>query len=787
LQELRDAAPSRAQFLRVLQDLPPTLAETYDRSLRNRLKDKALLELGTRVFTWVAFAVRPLTLEQVAEAVTIEAEDKHYEHDRSLLDNGRSLLTLCGSLIVHDTVTDIVSLPHSSVKDYLCALSNDERQLRISTEDAELYLCTTMLTYLCFTNFETAMTGQSKATTPLHSDQIDALTGGSNTRRTLAVSTVTALKRGTCIRPDTAVKLVARPARPAHDPPQNFKLLPYAMVAWPHFCRCLDLPVDTHPKISFESRPELKPVWGKLVHVIFDTEYSPWCQPENGTKDYKENRILTWAALNGAVPLMMALNFEAGPDKDLQQAIDTCSASSNPLMLAWRFGHSNVVKYLSNPNIVRLPITWRKHLLAELYRIARSWDDSLLTTVGSVATLDLKLRRSERFHDILELRDLYRLSALSNSHYDPTHDDVQVVLDAMIDVKNTDRVVPFLILLAVAECENFFPERTRISRASWYNVFLSVHDCSPRASELIRAYLRYNRPLIKIEVHNLIETILDDTTSSLEAAAFTRMLIAWRPSQDAVIQWLGNTESNVSTWWKLKAESSHEDYVNQMARDSFWQDIAAKDPIYDSDLSEAALGFVVCATKSACLPPSIRTVVGVTEIISTAAHFVSVVNSRDPGWQLESSKAGSKMSSRPIRSTKARGILLSNEMYSSIWQRAQAGETFSASCRKPSGQREADKDITTSLARWMCIATILEVLILLLPDSTADGARIERSGGFQWLPRSVDLTKYQIMWPDTYACRDMEDAMMAEYRFHRRRARSVESVYLADRSFPTSQ
>lgn len=460
MEDLREAAPSRAEFLRILQNLPPTLTETYDRALRNKLKDKASLDLATRTFIWVALATR---LAAVAEAVTIEAEDTHFEFDRVLLDDGRSLLALCGNLILYDAATDTISLAHSTVRDYLLSESTDKQFLRITARDAELHLCTMCLTHLCFTDFETAVSTQPNAMSPLHSRQSDALTGCPSTRRTLAVSAILSTKRGTRARAGTLVDLsVGRPKR-VDEPFREFKLLPYAIIAWPHFCRSLDLEVEKHPKESLKSLPKLRDLWRKLIHVALATGFSPWCQPDVLANRSKENRMLCWAAQNGIVIILAVLKHEAHPDEDLQHAVDTCSADANPLILAWRGRHTSVVQYLTDPEIVQLPTVWRTHICTKIYSIALSTNGSrsiAMPVDGALlgpamkdefATFVSQLAQSEQVLAIKELRELLLLPEYSQRDSPTIGEYISIVLESLAHFNSSADDMARLVVARMVE------------------------------------------------------------------------------------------------------------------------------------------------------------------------------------------------------------------------------------------------------------------------------------------------------------------------------------------------
>jgi len=117
-------------LLNTLRSLPKTLDGTYARILCGI--DEAYLVDARKILTWLAYSVRPLRLEEIAEVVAIDLDSSHkFDPKRRLLDS-RDLLFICSSLvtIVSSTVKDGQSssqvsvieelrLSHSSVKEYL--------------------------------------------------------------------------------------------------------------------------------------------------------------------------------------------------------------------------------------------------------------------------------------------------------------------------------------------------------------------------------------------------------------------------------------------------------------------------------------------------------------------------------------------------------------------------------------------------------------------------------------------------------------------------------------------
>lgn len=89
---------------KALGALPTTLDATYDRILTNI--DEEYVDDAIRVLQWLAFSARPMTVDEVAETLSVCLdEDPRFDPDRRLRDP-LDILVICSSLV---TVSDI---PH---------------------------------------------------------------------------------------------------------------------------------------------------------------------------------------------------------------------------------------------------------------------------------------------------------------------------------------------------------------------------------------------------------------------------------------------------------------------------------------------------------------------------------------------------------------------------------------------------------------------------------------------------------------------------------------------------
>ena len=155
------AAVSIEEMEATLINLPNSVAEAYDRAVLRKLGNrdaKSTIHLATEAFKWLLCAKRPLKLVELMEAVVLQTDEQFFPRYRVMLGHpGVSrLLDACGNLIVHDKVTDLVTLAHVTVKQYL--LESDVEasgsRIKISQIDAERHICELCMVYLNFKEFD---------------------------------------------------------------------------------------------------------------------------------------------------------------------------------------------------------------------------------------------------------------------------------------------------------------------------------------------------------------------------------------------------------------------------------------------------------------------------------------------------------------------------------------------------------------------------------------------------------------------------------------------------------
>ena len=117
---LRGCLPWQVQH--ALTELPDTLDETYERTLRGI--NRANWEFAHRLFQCVSVASRPLRVGELADFLAFDFKAgsiPKFRENRRLEDPVRTVLSMCPSLlaIVNIEGSSVIQFSHFSVKDFL--------------------------------------------------------------------------------------------------------------------------------------------------------------------------------------------------------------------------------------------------------------------------------------------------------------------------------------------------------------------------------------------------------------------------------------------------------------------------------------------------------------------------------------------------------------------------------------------------------------------------------------------------------------------------------------------
>lgn len=148
---------------KVLRSLPLGLNETYARILK-KIFSQRKPDIAKKILTWVAGARRPLSLDELTEAISLEPTDTLWAQCRCRLPNSKlRMIQNCGSLltVAHTETGDIVQFAHYTVVEFLqsTAASSD---FQILLRKVNIHIARICLMYLSLPDFETQIAAVPK-------------------------------------------------------------------------------------------------------------------------------------------------------------------------------------------------------------------------------------------------------------------------------------------------------------------------------------------------------------------------------------------------------------------------------------------------------------------------------------------------------------------------------------------------------------------------------------------------------------------------------------------------
>jgi hypothetical protein len=93
-----------------LKALPKSLDETYDQILSSI--DKEHYGHVQKILQWLAFSVRPVSLEEVAAALTVDLDHNCLLDPDQQLHDPHDILAICSSLVTMSVDSKLYSAPH---------------------------------------------------------------------------------------------------------------------------------------------------------------------------------------------------------------------------------------------------------------------------------------------------------------------------------------------------------------------------------------------------------------------------------------------------------------------------------------------------------------------------------------------------------------------------------------------------------------------------------------------------------------------------------------------------
>ncbi len=144
----------------VLEKLPEGIIDIYSQALQRVLqKPDEQIKSVEKIFKWVVCARRPMTIDELHEALTITTGQKSWK-EPSQKFSPSTVSKLCGNLIVFDDFDSTLSLAHHTVQAFLKSPPKTPSLAEFSMQacKADRYLGEMCVTYLGFTDFQRSLT-----------------------------------------------------------------------------------------------------------------------------------------------------------------------------------------------------------------------------------------------------------------------------------------------------------------------------------------------------------------------------------------------------------------------------------------------------------------------------------------------------------------------------------------------------------------------------------------------------------------------------------------------------
>ncbi|KAG1856206.1 hypothetical protein C8R48DRAFT_718727 [Suillus tomentosus] len=139
------ACKRRIDIEAALDNLPAGLYETYDRIIQAiKRRGRSDYQIARSCLLWLAGTFTPLTLDQLNEAMMIKVGQSNLNPDLGVMDP-MDIVAACGSLVTYNEQTQVVTLSHYSVKEYLISRPNN---IFKSISDMHARICELLITYV---------------------------------------------------------------------------------------------------------------------------------------------------------------------------------------------------------------------------------------------------------------------------------------------------------------------------------------------------------------------------------------------------------------------------------------------------------------------------------------------------------------------------------------------------------------------------------------------------------------------------------------------------------------
>ncbi|PCD38699.1 hypothetical protein AU210_007164 [Fusarium oxysporum f. sp. radicis-cucumerinum] len=268
-----------------LHSLPKDLEETFVRALSRIMSRQKKTGLAQKVFRWVAVAKRPLTVDEIREAVSIDIGQPYLKTER-LVREMTPIVLWCENLLqITEDQPQSLQFAHSTIREFITKgdLPIQLSDFHIDVDEAEHFAGEICITYLHLNDFKTAV---ARRLQPLRVNPMAI--AGSVLSRGLKTTELTSRfadvfgHRRAKADPDLAAALASYDRADGIDRlQQNYPFLRYAAKHW-----------VSHTANFHKERSSAWNLWYQIITNGHALAHVPWQEP---LFYRKEEAILFWS------------------------------------------------------------------------------------------------------------------------------------------------------------------------------------------------------------------------------------------------------------------------------------------------------------------------------------------------------------------------------------------------------------------------------------------------------------------------------------------------------------
>ena len=320
-------------ILDALDNLPEDLNATYSRCLDRIRRHRNGVRFAPKVLTWVGYAIRPLHIDELREAVAFEFVDNTYDPGKIPL--AHTITNCCANLVVLDPFDCCVRFAHPSVKQYLLAnWQKFEYPFYVQEKQGELSCGELCVNYLSFSDFGYQLQRRPRAQVTEVTNPLPGLLQFPLSGLVSSAVRLTLYKR---TQPKRTIQVHLPMSRPTGFPPDSgkYKFLPYATQYW---------------ALGTKSISRQSIVWDYFKDLALRPEASwkihPWTSSGQSVASHLHG-LLGWATLERHMPLLeIVLSMDPGSRVSEFCNLPCVEGGLPALHVASRSGHEDVVALL---------------------------------------------------------------------------------------------------------------------------------------------------------------------------------------------------------------------------------------------------------------------------------------------------------------------------------------------------------------------------------------------------------------------------------------------------------